>query len=86
MEEVKHVDDIDNSSSLVFARWRGLGIFSLARVVPADHLVCFARWTQGQEVLASASLRQPLALDDVMKGSGTFVRASTSVHSEAFSH
>jgi hypothetical protein len=65
---VRNDDHIDYSSSFVFTGWRRVGIFSLARVASANHLRRSRRY-QGQEVLASAILRQPLVLDDVTKGS-----------------
>jgi len=41
-EEVRNDDHIDNSSSVVFARWRRVGIFSLARVASTNRLTCSA--------------------------------------------
>jgi hypothetical protein len=45
-EEVRNDDHIDYSSSVVFARWRRVGIFSLARVAS-----CAARWNRARQFL-----------------------------------
>jgi hypothetical protein len=83
---VRNDNHIDYSSSVVFARWRRVGVFSLARVALANHLRCSARWNQGQQVWGLLLYGNQLVLDDVTKGSGTSAGASTPVHSEAFGH
>src|ERR1043166_5292611 len=42
---------IDRYSSAVFARWRGLGIFSLAPVAPAGPLTCLRSPTPEQKTI-----------------------------------
>ena len=42
-EEVRNDDHIDNSSSVVFARWRRVGIFSLARLASTEPFDVFRK-------------------------------------------
>jgi hypothetical protein len=51
--EVQHVNPIDRSFGIVFARWRGLGILALAR------LVWKGRHTEDSQLILSGRADDP---------------------------